>query len=315
MKAPLLILPVMLAACATQPPPPPPETPVSSFRPVYTAQSLQVPPRPVGNIDTAPEKRMSRGEIGDMLKSQNEAALVLPNLNCFVGAACEYWYTPDGPPYLVMMEVGNKTDIELQPGEIVNKVSQAGKQTLIPYDKTVAGSGANRTERISFMPRVKSLSQYVTIATDRRFYNLRVETHKAGSEKQHILVRWRYPDDVAANLNSGQPFDASIDRTTGMDSHTRWCGYQISAPNVPFAPVRTPDDQPPVCDDGEVTVVNFALGTLDGGGPSVYTIRDGVRYPVQYEQVNTTYRVAGVHTHLALALGAYEVNIMRQGNR
>jgi type IV secretion system protein TrbG len=301
---------VLLAACATQPPVTETEPPAP--RPLYTAQNLQVPPRPVGGPDTPAEKRPSRGEIGVMLKDQNEAALVLPNLNCFVGAACEYWYTPDGPPYLVMMEVGNKTDVELQPGEIVNKVSQAGRQTLIPYDKTFAGSGANRVERVTFMPRVKGLSQYVTIATDRRYYNLRVETNKAGSGKQHILVRWRYPDTVAANLNSGQPLDAAIDRTTGLDSRTRWCGYQIAAPNVSFAPVRTPDDQPAVCDDGEVTVINFELGALDGGGPSVYTIRDGVRYPVQYEQVNTTYRVAGTHDHLMLALGAYEVNIMRQ---
>lgn len=323
MRTSFLTLPLLLAACATQPPATtetPPQAPPAP-QPVYTAQNFQVPPRPASGPDTSAEPRMTRSQIGNMLKGQAEAALVLPNLNCFVGAACEYWYTPDGPPYLVVMEVGNKTDIELQPGEIAKKVSQAGKQTLIPYDKIVSGSGANRTERISFMPRVKNLSQYVTIATDRRFYNLRIETNKAGSGRQHILVRWRYPDDVAANLNAGQPVGAAvgggIDRTTEMDTnaHGRWCGYQIAAPNVPFAPVRTPDDQPPVCDNGETTVVNFDLGALDGGGPSVHIIRDGVRYPVQYEQVNSTYRIAGTHPHLLLALGAYEVNILRKAQK
>jgi type IV secretion system protein VirB9 len=313
MKAPLLILPVLLAACATQPPatveaPPAPQ-------PVYTAQNLQVPQRLPAGPDT-PEERLTRAEIGKMLKDQNEARLELPNLNCFEGAACEYWFKSEGPPYLVIMEEGNKTDIELQRGEISVSISSPGKQVRIPYEKKFAGAGANRIERISFMPRVKNATQYISIGTDKgRFYDLRVETTKAGSGKQHILVRWRYPDDVAANLNAGQPLDAAIDRTTGLDSRTRWCGYQIAAPNVPFAPVRTPDDQPPVCDDGDVTIVNFEMGSLEGGGPSVYTIRDGTRYPVQYEQVNSTYRVAGVHTHLALALGAYEVNILRQAGR
>jgi type IV secretion system protein TrbG len=307
----ILTLPVLLAACATQPPVTETEPPAP--RPLYTAQALQVPHQTMPGGTMPDGKRPSRAEIGKMLKDQNEAALVLPNLNCFVGAACEYWYTPDGPPYLVMMEEGNKTDVQLQPGEIVTSIRSPGKQVRIPYEKMSFGTGPNRTERISFMPRVKGAVSYISIGTDRRVYDLRVETHKAGSGQQHIIVKWRYPDDVAAALNAGQPFDAAIDRTTGMDSRTRWCGYQIAAPNVPFAPVPTPDGQPPVCDDGKVTVINFDVGVLDGGGPTVYTVRDGIRYPVQYEQSNSTYHIAGgVHQQLLLSLGAYEVTIMRQ---
>jgi hypothetical protein len=303
-----LILSLVLAACATQPPAPPP-APEPAPRPLY---QVQPPMRPISDQTNLNGSRPTRNEIGNMLRQQNEAALVLPNLNCFVGATCEYWYTPDGPPYLILMEEGNKTDIQLQPGEIVTSIRSPGKQVRIPYEKMYFGSGANRTERISFMPRVRNAVSYITIGTDRRVYDLRVETHRAGSGKQHIAVRWRYPDDVATAMNSGQPFDAAIDRTTGMDSRTRWCGYQITAPNVPFAPVATPDGQPGVCDDGKVTTINFEVGTLDGGGPTVYTVRDGVRYPVQYEQVNSTYQIAGgIHQHLLLSLGAYEIDIFR----
>ena len=311
-KAPLLIFPLLLAACATQPPAAPEPAAAPAAAPLYTAQDFKVPPQPMRYTDMPAGRRPSRAEIGKLAKERNEAALVLPSENCFEGAACTYWYTPDNPPYLVLMEEGNKTDIELQPGEISTSVRSPGKQVRIPYEKMHYGTGPNRTERISFMPRVRDAVSYVTVGTDRRAYDLRVETHKAGSGRQHIIVKWRYPEGAAAALNAGQPIAPAIDRTTGLDTRTRWCGYQVAAPNVPFAPVPTPDQQPPVCDDGEATVVNFEIGTLDGGGPTVYTVRDGVRYEVQYEQVNSTYRVSGVHQHLLLALGAYEVDVMRK---
>jgi hypothetical protein len=311
-RALILAVPVALGACATQPQAPAPVAEAPAPTRTYTAADFKVPPRPMRYTDMPDGKRPSRAEIGKLLKEQNEAALVLPSLNCFEGAACTYWFTPDQPPYLVLMEEGNKTDIQLQPGEIVTSIRSPGKQVRIPYEKMHFGTGPNRTERISFMPRVRNAVSYITIGTDRRAYDLRVETHKAGSGRQHILVKWRYPEDAAAALNAGQPIDTAVDRTTGLDTRTRWCGYQVAAPNVPFAPVPTPDQQPPVCDDGQVTVVNFEVGALDGGGPSVYTVRDGVRYEIQYEQVNSTYRVSGVHQHLLLALGAYEVDVVRK---
>lgn len=319
-RALILAVPVALGACATQPQAPAPAAEAPAPARPYTAADFKVPPRPdPGPIGDAGGRRASRSEVRKMMKDQMEQATVLPTLNCFVGAACEYWYEKDGPRYLVLMEQGDKTDVQLQPGETVKRVEQAGNKVRIPYDRYHAGPpGPDRVERIAFTPRLSGVKTNITIATDRRFYELRAETTKAGTGENHHLVKWRYIEDVIAEAN-GAPtaymHDPNTDRVTGLDARTRWCGYRIAALDVPFMPEKTADDQPPVCDDGEVTVVNFPLGALDGGGPTVHAVRDGTQFPVQYEQVDGTYRVAGVHQHLRLSLGAYEIDIQRRAQR
>jgi type IV secretion system protein VirB9 len=78
--------------------------------------------------------------------------------------------------------------------------------------------------------------------------------------------------------------------------------------------VPTVDGQPPVCDDGEVTIINFPIGVgFLGGRPSVLRLKDDdTRVPVQFGAINSTYRVTGVHQRLMLQLGAEEVIFTRR---
>ncbi len=131
-------------------------------------------------------------------------------------------------------------------------------------------------------------------------------------------MRWRYPEDYLATLN-GQAAAFLVaagdrrDRTTELAYRDRRCTYTLDGDTPEWRPVPTPDGQPPVCDDGEVTIINFTPGALGAyGAPILWRIgADGTRIPVQYGRMNATYRVAGIHDHLLLAIGTQEVHIRR----
>src|SRR3546814_3376776 len=78
----------------------------------------------------------------------------------------------------------------------------------------------------------------------------------------------------ALNHRSWAPAsEPTRDRTTGLAYRDRYCGYELAGDTPPWRPVPTVDGQPPVCDDGEVTVINFRPGALGAfGAPTVWQI-------------------------------------------
>ena len=305
---------VLLAACAVQRPPPPVAQPTAPPR-VYTEADLRIPPtvvEPAGRRER-PQPVPTADQLRRGVAAANDRALDLPVLTCFKGKTCEYWYHKD-QHYLVYMSVMNQTLVCLKPGEVVLDVVAPGAQVWIPHERYGYGTGPGRTECVAFMPRRAGLDHQVSIFTDQRKYDLDVRTW---TRTHHVEVRWRYPEDVLAALNSpGRATaqgDPSRDRTTGMAYRDRFCGYELRGDTPPWRPASTADGQPPVCDDGEVTVINFEPGTLGAfGAPIVWRVaEDGTRVPVQYGRINATYRVAGVHEHLLLGFGAVEVHVRR----
>lgn len=310
---PWLALP-LLAACATEPPSLPTAEPADPQR-IYTMADLHVPPtqterEPKEKATPRPSRAQTRSWVGQA----NEAALDLPTLTCFKGKSCEYWYQPD-QQYLVYMAEGNQTLVCLKPGEVVRDIVAPGAQVWIPHQPYSFGKGRKRTECIAFMPRRAGLNQQISLFTNERKYDLNVETHR---QVHHVEVRWRYPEDWLATLNGPQALSSGApsegrDRTTELATRDRRCGYTLDGDTPEWRPVPTADGQPPVCDDGEVTIINFtprALGAY--GAPVLWRIApDGTRMPVQYGRMNATYRVAGIHDHLLLGLGAQEVHIRR----
>ena len=307
----LLVLP-LLAACATDGTPSPTG---AGTPPPYTLADLRIPPTRTDTVRREkPAPRPSRAQTRSWVGQANEAALDLPTLTCFKGKSCEYWYQSD-LQYLVYMAEGNQTLVCLKPGEVVRDIVAPGAQVWIPHQPYSFGKGPTRTECIAFMPRRAGLNHQISIFTSERKYDLNVETHR---RTHHVEVRWRYPEDYLATLN-GQA--AAIpaaggdrrDRTTDLAYRDRRCTYALDGDTPAWRPVPTADGQPPVCDDGEVTVINFTPGALGAyGAPVLWRVgADGTRIPVQYGRMNATYRVAGIHDHLLLALGAQEVHIRR----
>ncbi|AWK86002.1 TrbG/VirB9 family P-type conjugative transfer protein [Azospirillum thermophilum] len=308
---PLLALP-LLAACATDGTPSDLAAEVPAPR-TYTMADLRIPRTQMEEERREkPAPRPSRAQTRSWVGQANEAALDLPTLTCFKGKSCEYWYQSD-LQYLVYMAEGNQTLVCLKPGEVVRDIVAPGAQVWIPHQPYSFGKGAQRTECIAFMPRRAGLNHQISIFTSERKYDLNVETHK---RTHHVEVRWRYPEDYLATLN-GQPVNVPAtdrrDRTTELAYRDRRCTYTLDGDTPEWRPVPTADGQPPVCDDGEVTVINFTPGALGANGaPVLWRIgADATRIPVQYGRMNATYRVAGIHDHLLLALGAQEVHIRR----
>lgn len=307
---------LLLGGCAA-----PPATSPAGSRPalaprVYTEADLRIPPtrvEPAGRREK-PQPIPSPAQLRRGVGQANAAALDLPRLTCFKGKTCEYWYHQD-QHYLVYMSVLNQTLVCLKPGEVVLDVVAPGAQVWIPHQRYGYGTGAGRTECVAFMPRRAGLDHQISIFTDQRKYDLDVQTW---TRTHHVEVRWRYPEDVLAALNQGGrelPAGAPArDRTTGMAYRDRFCGYELRGDTPAWRPVPTADGQPPVCDDGEVTVINFRPGALGAfGAPIVWRVaEDGTRLPVQHGRINATYRVAGVHEHLLLGHGAAEVHVRRQ---
>ncbi|HET8729069.1 MAG TPA: TrbG/VirB9 family P-type conjugative transfer protein [Alphaproteobacteria bacterium] len=306
-------LPLLAACTLTAEPPPQRPAPAAPPR-VYTMADLRIPEtvvEPAGPRQP-PAPRPTTAQMRAWVGQAAEAALELPTLRCFNGKACEYWYHPD-QQYLVYMAVMRQTLVCLKPGELILDVVTPGAEVWIPHTPYAYGSGPDRTECVAFMPRRAGLDHEVAIFTDQRKYDLRVETW---TETHHVEVRWRYPEDILAALNSpgrGAAGERMPNPAPNRAYRDRFCGYDLEGGTPPWRPEATADGQPPVCDDGEVTVIQFRPGTLGGfGAPAVWRIdENGARLPVQFGRMNATYRVAGVHEHLLLGAGDDEVHIRR----
>jgi type IV secretion system protein TrbG len=255
-----------------------------------------------------PEPRPTREQSHQMTAAANEAALDLPQLSCFQGKICEYWYEPH-KQYAVYVGYANQTLVCMEPGENVLEVVVPGQQTYLRHE-TYAYGGKNGAQCVALMATKAGLDVQVSIFTDRRKYDLNVTTFK---RTKHVEVRWHHAEQYLAQINGNVP--VLKPGIPGVDApRDRYCGYEISGAQPPWLPTKTLDGQPPVCDDGEVTIINFKHGTLGPyDSPALWRINErGERTMVQYGKVNSTYRVSGIHDHLLLAIGASEVNIRRK---
>ncbi len=86
-------------------------------------------------------------------------------------------------------------DLELQPGEVVNGVPQLGDSTRWIVTPVVAGTGDNAVSHLIIKPTEAGLVTNMIIPTNRRIYNLRLE-----SLKYTYVARtaFSYPEDERA---------------------------------------------------------------------------------------------------------------------
>jgi type IV secretory pathway VirB9-like protein len=332
----------LLSACAThQPQIIKPASAPAPVPPPMTLEQERIPPTAMPTAVESPAPAGGRmetlGEVSQAIQAGNGQAVVLPQLSCFVGAACRHWYT-EGGQYVVPMIIHDLSLVCMKRGEIVGDVVAPGKQMLLPHDRYSFGRGDRERQCIGFTPNRAGVNVNVAIMTDKRLYNLEIhvypETKRYGVtgggknpgmspvetfHKANVtMVEWRYPEDEASRvLNSGAaPREARLDRKTGIELAKARCNYELSGESAyEWMPVKMPDTKAAVCDDGEKTYINFAPGALSGmGTPTLVRIaKDGqTRMPVQYERLNSSYVVAGVFQHLLLFQAAEEVHITRE---
>lgn len=314
----------LLSACATSQPhvikqaPAPDPAP-----PAMTLERQDAPP-----LVTAGAGRETLKGVSDTVEAGNGDAVFLPQPSCFRGSVCRYDWM-DGGTYVVPMVIHDLTLVCTKPGEVIGDVVAPGKQMLLPHDRYSFGRGDRERQCIGFTPNRTDANVNVAIMTDERAYNLEIHVNsrygvaKGGKnpgmasvesfrKPNLVRVEWRYPEETAPKpVREGR-----YDRKTNIDLAKARCNYELSGEaGASWLPVKMPDTQAAVCDDGEKTYINFAPGALSGmGTPTLVRIaKDGqTRMPVQYERLNSAYVVSGVFQHLLLFQAAEEVHITRE---
>jgi type IV secretion system protein VirB9 len=316
-----------LAGCATQPPEPSvsvehqhqPRAPVSLSDVVIPESTTQSAPVPMMSDERPTEK-----ESMNAVASSRTAGIVLPTLSCFSGGTCRYWYQPD-KPYRVNVAIGDTTLVCLKPGEVHVETIVAGKQEWVGNDTHWYEDEEGKRVCVSLFPKGipqdKGYDGWIMTVGDEngpgRKYALDIRVYGSKQRKyKHREVMWRYPEDEVNRINGIVPEVRkrdNRDRTTGMHPRERNCAYDMTGSTAAWRPVPTHDQQPPVCDDGQMTVINFKPGILGPyQSPSLQRVVDGVRHPIDYRRYNSTYIATGLHDELLLSIGAEEVSIKRK---
>ncbi len=310
----------VLAACASSPPQVVSSQPELTPAPRAPVQlgDLKVPPSRVDIVPPQPmtnQLRPTEKESLDAVAAANSNALVLPTLNCFTGSTCKYWYEQE-KPFRVNTAVGDLTFVCAKPGEVIGEAVIPGHQEWIHNQQYSYGDKGKRRECIGLMPNgVLKDGVHGMILTPDRAYELDIRTYKSKKFK-HFRVVWEYPEDYLAQLNSTQPAtqteEPGRDRKTGLHPRERFCGYDMDGGTPAWRPVPTGDQQPPICDDGEVIIINFKPGVLGPyQSPGLWRVENGIRLPVDYKRHNATYIVTGIYDKLLLTIGAEEIAITR----
>lgn len=306
-----------LSACATQPGEPS-VLDQPQLRAPVTLRDLKIPPPQTDNLpaNQTNSERPTEREAMRAVEEANADAMVLPTLSCFSGSTCQYWFENDRP-FRVNLAVGDLTFVCVKPGETILDTVVPGAQEWVHNANYSHGHKGQKRQCVGLMARgmIKGGIQ-AAIMTPDRMYQLDLQTYRSKKQK-HFRVLWQYPEDELARLNGTVPETASAadgrDRTTGMHPRQRYCGYELSGGTPAWRPVPTSDGQPPVCDDGEVTIINFRPGVLGAyQSPSLQRLVGGVRKPLDYRQHNATYIVPSIHDNLLLSIGAEEVEIRRK---
>ncbi len=121
-----------------------------------------------------------------VIDDANSNALVEPGSAIVKGAAIVYPFK-NNAVFMIYTAVGRITDIEFQPGEVIEKV--AGGDTLNWLFESCV---VNATAHLIIKPVYTDLENNVIVLTNKRAYNLYL---KSGHKTSMVSVKWYYPEE------------------------------------------------------------------------------------------------------------------------
>jgi type IV secretion system protein VirB9 len=176
------------------------------------------------------------------------------------------------------------TDVELQPGELVQNV-HLGDTARWLIEPAVTGSDANQIEHLIIKPFDVGLDTTLVVTTNRRTYHFRLKSNRHDFMPRITFV---YPDDVQAKwqaIKARQPqdYDRQIIPATGEYLGNLDFGYVIQG-TASWKPTR-------VYNDGHKTILEMPVIMRQQEAPTLLIVRKEGGLFADEELVLVNYRV------------------------
>ena len=187
------------------------------------------------------------------------------------------------------------TDVELEPGEIVNSL-HLGDQVRWSVEPAITGSGASQIQHLVIKPHDEGLETSLMVTTNRRTYHLRLKSHRS----QYMpRVAFIYPDAVMARWES-QIERQKEERETGtIPESGEYVGeldfdYRISGDGM--KPLR-------VYNDGTRTIIQMPRDMRQKEAPTLLVLNGGEEVMVNYRLQGDRYIVDSLFDEAMLIAG------------
>jgi type IV secretion system protein VirB9 len=311
MRLLVLLVAVATGCAARRPPPPEYVRAVPSAEPVRPPAVIEVPkPVPmVGQLQRVPArdaKHADRRSPSDVIDEANRKAALGPDRDGYFNAIMTYDFA-DGALFQVYAAPLRLTAIELQPGEKIVGKPAAGDTVRWVMGIGRSGNGPLEQQHLYIKPTRAGLTTTMVVTTDRRTYYLELHSFE---DTYLAAVRWRYPQDEVAELQTASSRDEALARATtatNVNLEALNFGYRVSVEkgNPTWAPVQ-------VFDDGRKTFIRFPTSMLNREAPALFVLSDGNDVQiVNYRVKNDYYVVDRLFDRAELRVGQKDQEIVR----
>jgi type IV secretion system protein VirB9 len=182
------------------------------------------------------------------------------------------------------------SDIELEPGEVVNEILVGDSA------RWLVESGTSKDVTHIFVKPVDSgLNSSLVVTTNRRVYHMKLVSRNSGHTPYIGFLYDSQLQSVLAKDAHEKTWNAVQEGDRSMDMSNLNFAYNISG-NASWRPER-------VYDDGQKMYVRLPDTALKGEVPVLLVRQGGADNLVNYRLKNNTYEVDGVFPHVILVAG------------
>lgn len=263
-----------------------------------------------GQLQRAPilgeHHRTDKRPSWEVIEDANRRAAVGPERDGYFNAITTYDFA-EGALFQIYAAPLRLTAIQLAPGEKIVGKPAAGDTLRWVMGIGHSGTGANEEQHLYVKPTRAGLHTTMVVTTDRRTYYLELHSF---DETYMASVRWRYPQDEVAGLESAaaaQDAVARDDTATHVNLGALNFAYGITVEKG--KPVWTPTQ---VFDDGRKTFIRFPAAMLVREAPALFVITSANETAlVNYRVKNDTYVVDRLIERAELRIGQKDQEIVR----
>jgi type IV secretion system protein VirB9 len=311
-RTPVLVIAVAAGCAARRPPPPQYVRAVSTPEPARPPAIIEVPkPVPIpGQLQRLPAhdagRHAERRSPSAVIADANRKAALGPDRDGYVNAIMTYDFA-DGALFQVYAAPLRLTTIELQPGEKIVGKPAAGDTVRWVMGVGRSGSGPSEQQHLYIKPTRADLSTTMVVTTDRRTYYLELHSF---DDTYLAAVRWRYPQDEIADIQSASVREEDLARaTTATNINLEALNFSYRVSVEKGKPSWTPVQ---VFDDGRKTFIRFPLTVLNREAPSLFVLSAGNDVQiVNYRMKNDYYVVDRLIDRAELRVGQQDQEIVR----